>query len=216
MRHDLLLGDQPPAGAGDRGEVEPPAELRHLGGQPGDLGEVPQVVVEHGPGRAAGQGEPGLAADVGARERGLAGAAAGGPGGVVIVVRSSGRRGSSSSRSPTLAAARVTTAGSKRSRTWSTRWAYGPKTAMNWAAGICRHWRAKNAFSRSRFGACRGANTASGQSRQTHGRAGQGLPAGPCSPDSWSAHAAVNTSRCPPTSSAITVSPSPSQATSCG
>ena len=47
---------------------------------------------------------------------------------------------------------------------------------MNWAAGICCHWREKNALSRSRFAACRGANTASGQSRQTHGRAGHGLP----------------------------------------
>ena len=87
---------------------------------------------------------------------------------------------------------------------------------MNWAAGICCHWREKNAFSRSRFGACRGANTASGQSRQTHGLAGQGLPAGPWSPDSWSAQAAVNTSRSPPASSAITVSASPSEATSSG
>ena len=55
-----------------------------------------------------------------------------------------------------------------------------------------------------------GANTASGQSRQTHGLAGQGLPLGPCSPDSWSAQAAVNTSRCPPTSSASTASSSSS------
>ena len=69
---------------------------------------------------------------------------------------------------------------------------------MNWAAGICCHCREKNAFSRSRFAACRGAKTASGQSRQTHGLAGQGLPFGPCSPDSGSAQAAVNTSRVPP------------------
>ncbi len=58
---------------------------------------------------------------------------------------------------------------------------------MNWAAGICCHCREKNAFSRSRFPACRGAKTASGQSRQTHGLAGHGWPFGPCSPDSWSA-----------------------------
>jgi len=37
-----------------------------------------------------------------------------------------------------------------------------------------RHCREKNAFNRSRLAACRGANTASGQSRHTHGRAGHG------------------------------------------
>ena len=87
---------------------------------------------------------------------------------------------------------------------------------MNWAAGICRHWRAKNAFSRSRFAAWRGAKTASGHSRHTHGRAGHGLPFGPCSPASGSAQAAVNTSRCPPASSASAASSSPSRAASCG
>ena len=87
---------------------------------------------------------------------------------------------------------------------------------MNWAAGICCHCREKNALSRSRFAAWRGANTASGQSRQTQGRAGHGLPFGPCSPDSWSPQAAVNTSRFPPTSSAIAVSSRFSAATSCG
>jgi transposase, IS5 family len=40
---------------------------------------------------------------------------------------------------------------------------------------------AKNALSPNRFTAWRGANTASGQSRHTHGRAGQGTPFGPCS-----------------------------------
>jgi hypothetical protein len=74
---------------------------------------------------------------------------------------------------------------------------------MNCAAGICRHCREKNAFNLSRFDRWRGANTASGQSRQTHGRAGHGFPFGPCSPDSWSPQAAVNTSLAPLTSSAI-------------
>lgn len=44
------------------------ASLGHLVGQADDLGEVPQVI-EHGPRGAVGQGEPGLAADVGADER---------------------------------------------------------------------------------------------------------------------------------------------------
>jgi len=63
---------------------------------------------------------------------------------------------------------------------------------MNWAAGICCHCREKNAFSLSRLAAWRGAKIASGQSRQTQGRAGQGWPFGPCRPVSWSAQAAVN------------------------
>ena len=53
---------------------------------------------------------------------------------------------------------------------------------MNWAAVICRHWRAKKPFSRSRSGACRGANTASGHSRQTHGLAGARLALGAAQP----------------------------------
>ena len=93
---------------------------------------------------------------------------------------------------------------------------YGPKTAMNCADGIWFHWRAKNAFSRSRLAACRGVKTASGQSRQTHGLAGQGLPGGPCSPDSGSAQAATNTSCSPLRSPAIAASSRFSAATSPG
>ena len=119
--HDLLLGDQPPAVTDDRGEVEPAVDPGHLVGKPGDLGEIPHVVVEHGPCRAAGEGEPGLAADVSVGERGLAGAGGAGQCGCHLV-SSSGRRGISSSRPLMLAAARVTTAGSKRSSTWTTRW----------------------------------------------------------------------------------------------
>src|SRR5713101_3896647 len=57
--------------------------------------------------------------------------------------------------------------------------------------------------------------------RGDHGRAGHGLPLGPCSPDNWSAQAAVNTSRCPPANSAITslsrsALASSSEAISCG
>ena len=60
----------------------------------------------------------------------------------------------------------------------------GPKTAMNWAAGIWRHWREKNALRANRLAAWRGANTDSGHRRLTQGRAGQGLPLGPWIPES--------------------------------
>ncbi len=94
--------------------------------------------------------------------------------------------------------------------------AYGPKVAMNWAFGICRHWRAKNAFSRSKFAAWRGAKMASGHSRHTHGRAGQGFPAGPCRPDSGSVQEATNTSWLPETSAPAVAASSPSPASEAG
>ena len=111
---------------------------------------------------------------------------------------------------PHSAAATAISGAGKRSRIWLIRVEYGPKMAMNCADGICSHWRAKNALSRSRFAACRGVKTASGHSKQTHGLAGQGLPGGPCSPDSGSAQAATNTS-CSPLSSSVTAASSKSQ-----
>jgi hypothetical protein len=67
-RHAQFLGDLPPAGIGDRSEVEPAAEPRQLGRQADYFGEVPQVLLEH---RTVGrfrQRETGLAADVDAGE----------------------------------------------------------------------------------------------------------------------------------------------------
>src|ERR1039457_1468314 len=212
---DQLLGGQPPSRVGDLREAEPADVRAHRDGKPGHVGEVPQVVVEQGPEGLVREREPGLPADVSAGE-GRPGRVLEGKDETGHRVSSSGRSGSSPSSPVTWRAAWSRTAGSKRPRTWPIRWEYGPNTAMNWAAGICCHCREKNAFSRSRFTACRGTKTASGQSRQTHGLAGQGCPFGPCSPAIWSAQAAVNTSRVPPTSSASTVPSRPSEVTICG
>src|SRR6266487_893639 len=215
--HHELFGDQPPPGIADEGEGEPPVVKCQLDRQAHDLCEVPEVVLEDRTPYPVGQGEPGLTADIDAGEHrtGAAGGDCASAGGAHRVA-SSGRSGSSSSWSATSWEASASWVGLNRSRIWPIRWEYGPKTAMNWAWGTCCHCREKNAFNRRRLAAWRGANTASGQSRHIHGRAGQGLPFGPCSPDSWSAQAAVNTSCCPPTSSAITVSSSLSAAISCG
>jgi hypothetical protein len=51
---DQFLGDQPPPGARDRGEVEAPAVKGHLHRQADYLGEVPKVIVEHRTARSAG------------------------------------------------------------------------------------------------------------------------------------------------------------------
>ena len=47
QRQDQLLGDQPPAWVGDRGEVESPTVEGHLDREPDHVGEIPQVVVEY-------------------------------------------------------------------------------------------------------------------------------------------------------------------------
>ncbi len=47
QRQDQLLDDQPPTWVGDGGEVESPPVEGHLDREPDDVGEIPQVVVEH-------------------------------------------------------------------------------------------------------------------------------------------------------------------------
>jgi hypothetical protein len=66
--HDLLLGDQPPPRVDDGGEVEPAADPGHLVRQADDLGEVPEIVIEHRTPYSAGQRQASFAADVGAGE----------------------------------------------------------------------------------------------------------------------------------------------------
>lgn len=122
QRQDQLLGDQPPAGVGDGGEVESASVKGHLDREPDHVGEIPQVVVEYRSWRAARQREPGVAADVRAGERRpWLNAGCCGRDCARHAVRSSGRKGISSSLSVTRAAATASSAGSKRSRIWSIR-----------------------------------------------------------------------------------------------
>ena len=111
-----LLGDQAPAWVGDRGEIEAPVRQGHPGRQPGNVGEVPQVVLE---GRAASpvrQCQAGLTADVGTGERRDQVVLEAGGGG--HIVSSSGRSGISSSVPATIGAAAARADGSKRPGTW--------------------------------------------------------------------------------------------------
>ncbi len=120
--HNLFLGDQPPPGIGDRGEVEAAQSQAHLHRQAGHLREVPPIVLEHRAPGSLREGEAGLPADIGAGERRAGWVREGERGGHSHWVVSSGRNGSSSSRPVTCRLAWASTAGSKRSSTWPIRW----------------------------------------------------------------------------------------------
>ncbi|MEU5540444.1 hypothetical protein [Streptomyces sp. NPDC020362] len=106
------MANQPPSSVGDGGEVEAAGAERELDGQAGDVGEVPDVVLEHRADGCIGKREAGLPADVGGGEdRGPAVEGSSGESGGHAVI-SSGRRGSSASWPSTWLAASVRTAAS--------------------------------------------------------------------------------------------------------
>ena len=105
---DVLLGDQPPARIGDGGEVEPGVTHLQVGGQAGDVAEVPHVLVETDGAPAGYQGQGGGGAHIRSGERGpgvCSAVVAGCGAGWGHEVLSSGRSGRAWSSSLTVAAA---------------------------------------------------------------------------------------------------------------